>query len=407
MIQLKVHSKIIALLFFYSYLALLPLDFIFTVKLNMPISLSVLIGLLGVTVLFLREMKIPMRWEFFIFLVYGAFLIVHPGSHVISGFSGLIGIITSIYLLMGSYMLVRLKYISHSEVFFGLKIFAISILSYAIYFYFFERHIFLASIHTNLPNVRVSAGDFDENNFASILGMGGLVFLARAYLSKGLRTTFYSSGFAFLFFVMMLTGSRTALVALTLSAILLSYTLIRSRNLSNSKKYIVSIVFFAALLLASFLFLSNELMVDRFTQTLETGSLSEREVIWVNAVNLIFEKYLVGFGLGSGALAIAESLGDYGGVKGTHNTVLTIMMSAGILLGSVVTFAYLNIPLWLKYAQNYRVQVMAIHLLMALIALVLLTSMSIDWLNRKYYWIFMGLALGLMVSRQKDNSNQP
>ncbi len=402
MVQLKVHSKTIALLFFYSYLCLLPLDFVFTIKLNMPMSPSVLIGLLGVTVLFLKELKIPIRWEFLVFLMYLAFLVVHPGSHSVSGFGGLVGIATSIYLLMGAYLLTRRKYIYDSEVFLGLTMFAISTLAYALYFYFIERHIMLATISTNLPNVRLSAGDFDENNFASILAMGGLVFLTRTYLASGILTFLYSICFGFLFFVMMLTGSRGAIIALVASSILLTFVLFKSRNVSGKKKFFIFIVFIGALFLTSFLFLSNELIVERFTQTIETGNLSAREIIWAHTIELIFEKYLYGFGFGGGTLAIAESMGNYGGVKGTHNTVLTIMLSAGIFLGSLVTFAYLNIPLWLKYARSYRVQVMTIHVLMALLALVLLTSMSIDWLNRKYYWIFMGLVLGLMVNR-KDN----
>jgi len=380
---------------------LLPIDFIFTVNFGWPVSLSLLVGLLLFVLIVFKEKRIFFRWEFSVFLFLVIFLIVHPGSYVGKGFLSIVGVATSVIIFITSYQLVRFNYLNSEVVLFGLRCFSFSVLLYAIYFYFYELNSVLNASVLGPDNVRVSVDGFDQNNFASILAMAALIFLFNSYVASPLLSLFYVLSFFFIFYLMTLTGSRSAIIALVCAGAFITVISVRFRLLSTSKKVLVLVLFFVLILGAFYLLSSNPMMVNRFDSTFNSGDLSSRDVIWINSFDLMYENWLFGYGLGGGEVALADRLGVYGGVKGTHNTIVTFYLSTGLILGSLYSFCYINFPFWFGYFLRFKSWNMAIHLLAALLVLVLLSSFSIDWINRKYYWVFMGQALGCFVSAKR------
>lgn len=400
-----INRQNIAVFLFYTYMFFLPLDFVFTIKLGLPVSLSILIALASIVLLLFYEKRVAVRWEFIVFFIFTLYALIHPGTYLVSGISSIVGILTSVIVFIGAYSVVRFGYLKKENIFFGLNLFSLSILFYAFYFYFYEWDIVKASLIINPENARASAEGFDQNNFSTILAMSALIFLFNTYTHRSFFVFLYGTIFLFLFYLMTLTGSRSALISLGLGAAFLTFNIIRDKSIVIYKKTLVGVFFIAGLAAAIFVVISNPLMFNRLLTTIHEGSLSSRDVIWSYSIDLITSKPVFGYGLHAAHVLLAEKLGLYGSVKGSHNTIVTFYLTGGIVIGSLASFAYINFPLWFKYIYKFKQMSLVTHLLISLVLLVLLTSLSIDWLNRKYYWVFMGLLLGCISMSGKNKSH--
>jgi O-antigen ligase len=151
-------------------------------------------------------------------------------------------------------------------------------------------------------------------------------------------------------------------------------------------------IFFVFLGLGLFLWIASysEIVKHRFEATLEDGSMSARERIYPNAIQMFLEKPLVGWG----PVANTWELGNRVQIPryermDTHNLILYVITSTGIM-GAIPFFV--GVGLCVRAAFKSRGGAHGV-LPMAVTASILVADMSSSGLHWKQHWLILAYAL--------------
>lgn len=217
----------------------------------------------------------------------------------------------------------------------------------------------------------------DPNVLSGVMSLGLFSSINNIFLKKELIKNIIIS--LIIFFGILLTGSRGALIAIVVAVIigLFSY--------KKDIKSILKIIAFLILLIIMGYFalkiLPDELITNRFNLNIlfgqnELASHSHsRYKIWGYALELIIDKPILGYGLGNFFSAIATIYR----VCASHNMYILLMVEGGI-----IGFLIFLIPifiLWIKTEKNRNIgNVM-------LLTSILILAISLDSITYKYFWI--------------------
>ena len=255
---------------------------------------------------------------------------------------------------------------------------------------------------------RVSAFDANPNGLATILSLGLLALFGLAYGRlknewKGRLLFWFGSGIVAIALVQ--TGSRGAVLAL---AATMSIFFLKGKNLATKLKFgVIALVGIVVLVVASY---HVDAVRKRWEHTFYEQSLAGRQRIFPEAVGMILESPIVGWG----PLVHLWELGPRLGVpmRDEHNVYLWVLAETGIV-GAIPFF----VGLWVcgRCAWRSRHSVQG-FLPFVMLLFVLLLSMKGTIHHRKYYWVVLSYALASSsylartqrartpVSRQPDSS---
>jgi O-antigen ligase len=175
---------------------------------------------------------------------------------------------------------------------------------------------------------RLSAFGADPNTYAMVLMVGVLMAIGLAHVRKEkgiVRLPLLWGSAVVMLIAIGQSGSRGITFALAVGVLAFilqrGSLLVRLRNLFLTA--IAGIVMFWA-------FSQSELLMKRWTEAMDSGTTSGRDVIFREAINMLIAKPIIGWGT-SGPHELAARLGDRGEVAATHNTLLAMLTQHGIL----------------------------------------------------------------------------
>lgn len=172
--------------------------------------------------------------------------------------------------------------------------------------------------------------------------------------------------FGILFTVMLGTGSRVAIISLSIALILEIFLLIRKSNIF--KKSLIIIIGVLALYVLVDLVKDNEMMMSRLEKA-DEGDLSDRNLIWEKILPMIEERPV----LGHGSTGYTEKIAPYyyGDFASPHNVLLEVFVYTGIvgLIFFLIYLMYLFIIAYKYYKK--RNKLLALLLLIPIIGLIL------------------------------------
>lgn len=184
------------------------------------------------------------------------------------------------------------------------------------------------------------------------------------------------------------TGSRGGVLALASGAVV--FALAQSSVRRKAGGVLLVVLIFATLLGFSE---RSEMVTTRWERTLEAGDTSERWEIQLEAAQLFLERPFLGWGPSNNYDELGMRLGETG-ARGTHNQMLALLTQVGLL--GTVPYA-MALLLCLRGALR-AVKGRLGPAPLALVTVVAVVSLSLDWQNRKLYWLVLALALASQVS---------
>jgi O-antigen ligase len=188
--------------------------------------------------------------------------------------------------------------------------------------------------------------------------------------------------------VIIRTGSRGSALAFLVGLAVYYIPFMRSRG--TAMRILLAAVAFVGL---TYLVSTNLDVLERYRRAVETGDTSGRDKIWMQAVGMIAERPVFGWG----AIGFYYELGyresGQWRARDAHNLLLHLLLEDGFL-GA----APFLIGLWLCVRSAWRARSKLLGLTpLALILCFLVGSMAGTYIERKYAWIV--LALCVAVSR--------
>jgi O-antigen ligase len=246
-----------------------------------------------------------------------------------------------------------------------------------------------------LAGGRFSIFDFDENNIGSILALGSLLLIM---FSQEKECSIKWSVIQLLLAVLTLaivvaTGSRGAMLSLIL-ALIFYQIIFFSKDMFRLKNFLIIL---AVVGFSTFFYQNSLTTRERWQTTLEGEAniaLSERDVIFVETIDMISERPIAGWGLLQTYRELGQRFGQMN--KGVHNTYLLIVVTTGIL-GSLPFFVFFIYP-FAKFKEQKKDDLY--KQLLVLLVFVMLVFMSLDWLNRKQLWILYSMLLARLMRQR-------
>lgn len=399
MIKFPRKYKLSALDFsYYLFLASVPIEVIGTMYYDLGVSLSLMTGVFFVfCYFFMQKDKNTIEWPQLMTLpLFWLFInLVHfVRSDSMTYFGVLTGVFNNLMfsVILYNYLLRRKNIKS------GLYVMGVSTSLAGVGM--------LASQGLNiLAGGRFSVFDFDENNIGSILALGSLLLIM---FSQEKECNVKLSVIQLLLAVLTLaivvaTGSRGAMLSFVV-ALIFYQIIFFSKEMFRLKSFIIIL---AVVGFSTFFYQNSLTTRERWQTTLEGEAniaLSERDVIFVETIDMISERPIAGWGLLQTYRELGQRFGQMN--KGVHNTYLLIFVTTGIL-GSLPFFVFFIYP-FAKFKEQKKDDLF--KQLLVLLVFVMLVFMSLDWLNRKQLWIIYSMLLARLMRQRSAvqiNSMRP
>lgn len=179
------------------------------------------------------------------------------------------------------------------------------------------------------------------------------------------------------------TGSRAGIFSLALG---IPFLLVKSGNL-RAKIKLGLIVLIG--LVALFGLARNTDIATRIGNTMSEGDTAGRDVIYIEALGMLNEKPLLGWGPVHYRFELARRVNYKGLERDAHNLILKILLEVG-LVGAIPFFLGIGTCLWAAWKAKDGLQG---ALPLSMLVMLLLINMSQTWDNRKLFWFILAYAL--------------
>jgi len=191
-----------------------------------------------------------------------------------------------------------------------------------------------------------------------------------------------------------LTGSRGAVIALVLSALLMASLILRNKRKKKTAFYVL-LALAAAILLLYFVLPDNLLdnrysMANLFGLNEYDNKMHNRYTIWQNAIPLFAKKPIFGYGCGS-FFSVIQSVYKK---SAAHNLIVLELIESGII-GSIPLFVFLT-----KTAVQAKKYCEVTDFCMWISVLVF--SLTLDSIPFKYFWVaLMLISVAIKQNRER------
>lgn len=251
---------------------------------------------------------------------------------------------------------------------------------------------FVEGIHTSVEmggNERLTVLGQNPGTTGATLALGLIALFGMAYgrLTSDLKTRLLTwLPFLILAGFLISTGSRGAMLSL---AIGIAFFLLKGGNLQSKIALgLIVAVGLGTLFLLTFYFHPDTL--NRIEKSMTEGDTAGRDVIYIEAAEMVNERPLMGWGPLGYRLELGKRVGWYGKERDAHNLLLKIFLEVGIV-GAIPYFLGIGSCAWAAWKARGGLQG---ALPLSMLATVLMINMSQPWDNRKIFWIILAYALG-------------
>jgi O-antigen ligase len=246
----------------------------------------------------------------------------------------------------------------------------------------------------------------DENEIAIIIAVA-LVLSVYVYRESSSKLVKMFT----LFFVLpaivtvLMTGSRTGLVVLSLPLIYLMYTL---KDSSVFAKLLFSLILVAAVTLIILFIPDGTLQrLATTTDSVTTGDMNERTVIWKIGLNEWKEHPAVGIGLDSFLRVADRHHNDHI----AHNTYVSLLVEQGLV--GIILYLSLIVSLFYYIVRIRRMETdgvvnnNAVYFLFAVMFVILISQITLNLQNRLSLWVMYGLVIAHYGAIINNTSRAP
>lgn len=196
----------------------------------------------------------------------------------------------------------------------------------------------------NRYTFNIGSAQLDPNNAAAFLCYGVVISLYYLLNSVYKKKIVYLILFGVNLIALFFTGSRGGFLTIFITIVIIlinNYRVKHNFVITSVKNTIIIALLFVVVVLALNYFVPEELL-DRILQFESYGEGSERTIIWNYALNMLIEKPIVGYGIGS--FPVIASM-FFGLNKGMHNTYLMVLFENGIagfcfFISGIIMLAY-------------------------------------------------------------------
>lgn len=201
-------------------------------------------------------------------------------------------------------------------------------------------------------------------------------------------------------YAMIQTGSRGALVSMVIGSAIVLVLSLRARNVS-AYATIVPLLF----LLGAWYLADASILRDRVADTLSGEDLGSRDVIALQAIEMVAERPLFGYGPG-----FVEALGEARGMDrplSSHNTFLQTGLTFG--LPGLALWMAIMVSAWIRAWRSWFGYGHPIGaLLLALVTMSMAFGLVSDLAFNKYFWTLIALAsqAPLTATRTSETSER-
>jgi O-antigen ligase len=253
--------------------------------------------------------------------------------------------------------------------------------------------LFLLEISISDDEGRVSVLGINQNQLGLMSAISIFVYISILNsVSTKAHKIFIYLFIAMLSILLIKTGSRTAFISLLIGFMMFLFL----NNFSKVKKIIL---FFGALISSMLIWiisLEKSLIISRLVETLETGHLSARDLIWLKIFEIMKNDFLFGIGETGYAQKMYGSFMKFQGVS-PHNVFIETICYTGIF-GLIILLIFLfrvfkNSYLNYKHSNNILSLVLLIPIL-----LVLLSGQIFD---QKFIWLILSFIAVKFVDKKK------
>jgi O-antigen ligase len=238
----------------------------------------------------------------------------------------------------------------------------------------------------------------DPNIFGKLLAVGAIVAIGVASIrrDRSISSLAILWGLAL---VSMIAVARTGSRGMTLALIVgLTTFVMRKGSLWVRLR---NVFLLAAVACMAYVALAgSETLVRRWTEAIERGATSGRDMIFLESMRMTLERPLIGWGPSATAvLAVRLNLG--GEVKATHNTFLAILIVTG-LVGFIPFFVGYAKTAWAAWRARLGVENV---LPLAIFVTLFVGDMSTGGIPDKIHWTFYGYILAAWQLAKAASAN--
>jgi O-antigen ligase len=235
---------------------------------------------------------------------------------------------------------------------------------------------------------RVSALGQNANSAAMILAAGLVALIGLAYGHRNqsrLRLILTGALGTLLGFAILETGSRGGLAA-ALGGVLV-FALAADTLRARLRNATIGALAISLLVLGT---LHLPMMKNRLEDSMKTGNLAGRELLYPALWTMFLEKPVLGWGPVTNTYEVALRIGERERpLRAAHNIVLELLTASGLV--GAIPFV---VGAWLCARGAWRARREAHGVLpLALFCSVLISNMSGDWIASKLIWLVLGYAL--------------
>jgi O-antigen ligase len=235
---------------------------------------------------------------------------------------------------------------------------------------------------------RVSALGQNANSAAMILAAGLVALIGLAYGHRNqskLRLILTGALGTLLGFAILETGSRGGLAA-ALGGVLV-FALAADTLRARLRNATIGALAISLLVLGT---LHLPMMKNRLEDSMKTGNLAGRELLYPALWTMFLEKPVLGWGPVTNTYEVALRIGERERpLRAAHNIVLELLTASGLV--GAIPFV---VGAWLCARSAWRARREAHGVLpLALFCSVLISNMSGDWIASKLIWLVLGYAL--------------
>lgn len=229
---------------------------------------------------------------------------------------------------------------------------------------------------------RFTATGFDPNNIGVILALGVVPAWHLATSDGQGRLAFLFRTINYLYLpaaalAVLLTGSRGALIAIAAAG---SYVILNVTRLRPAARNLAVVLLLLALFLVPSVLPSETLgRLATVDESIADRDLNGRFAIWLEGIDAFAERPL----LGAGSSAFRAAVGSG---KVAHNSFLSVLVEVGL-----VGFTLFAILLAMTIVQAARLPKPESRLWLAIMAVLFIGVLSLNWAQRKQFWLFPSL----------------
>ena len=197
-----------------------------------------------------------------------------------------------------------------------------------------------------------------------------------------------------LFVLIIRSGSRTAFISFILSFFIFLFF----SNLNKIKKTGIYIVSFFISLFVWVFYLKDSLMTSRLVDTIGSGDLSNRDIIWKKIFEILKGNYMFGIGKTGYIYEMTGLFSIDGGSTSPHNVIIEIISYTGFVGLFIIFPFFYHIFKNGFFARKINDNYLSLIYLILILALIL----SGQLLDQKFAWLLLAYTAGsYRVNREK------